>query len=212
MRTRLDLDRTRDWRDLAYDTATIWLRHAPVFLVLAAIVVAPIVLLEPPALVEQLLTVFVVSELVTALHVVAVIDIGAGRRPSVLRSLRVALRRAPLLIACQVLYVAACIVGLAALIVPGVYLATALAFGPLLVIAEERGPVEALRASHARVAPMWPRVFLLLFFIDLVAPAVGILVGESVVAILVAWTVSASITALAVTLLFFDLRARTAID
>ena len=217
---RLDLDRPRDWTDLLYDTATVWLRHAPVFLVLAAIVVVPVVLLPLPDVVRETVAFLVVPGIVTAMHVVAVQDIAARRRPRLLHSIGVAVRLAPQVVATVVLYLLAVAAGLLALLVPGLYLAVALYFGPLVVVAERRRPVESLRRSRDVVKYDWPRVFLLLFFISLVTPAVDALLDALLSAVLedetirslLAWPVAVSVTALATTLLFFDLRARTAID
>ena len=207
---RLDLDRQRDWRDLLYDTGDVWLRHAPVFLVLAAVFAAPVGLLDLPLAGVEILGTLVLPGLVMATHAAAVLELGAGRRPSILQSLGVALRRVPLVLATQALYLLAVAAGLLALIVPGVYLAVSLYFGPLVAVAERTTPVAALRRSHALVAPQWPRVFLLVFFIGLVAPTAG-LVGFAVGDV-VGWTITSSLAALAATLLFFDLRARSAID
>src|ERR687895_2185471 len=106
----LDLQRSRDLGALLGAAFPVWLRHFPVFFAMAFIVVAPVMGLvdgvwagtldeftpEDGGPVEaQVASWFclwiVMPALVTAMHVVAVQDLGRGVQPTIRHSLAVAL-------------------------------------------------------------------------------------------------------------------------
>lgn len=174
-------------------------------------------------LVSILLQLTVVPALVTAMHVIAVQDIARGESPSFGRALRSAvavLLPVGLVVA---LYALAVGLGFIALIVPGVWLAVRWYFGAQAAVVDGSRGTGALRRSAELVDGTWWRVAAILFVLGLlgtivagvlaaiVGLAVGI-VGDADAGIAVGnvllQTLAVSWTAVAGTLLYFDLRAR----
>jgi hypothetical protein len=235
----LDLDRSRGVGVLLRDAFATWLRHLPVFLVMALLVVVPITGLVDglwtksldadggnddfsfaPAAASLLLQALVVPALVTAMHVAAVVDLGAGRRPAIARSLRVAVRTFPTVVATLLLWVLGFFVGSLFLVVPGVYVYVVFFFGPQAAVVDRVDSGVALSRSAAAVRGHWWRTFVIVVALfpltyaiarlcwalaGVIAPdtdAASIATGLAVQALVL------SFTALVTTLLFFDLRAR----
>jgi hypothetical protein len=164
----------------------------------------------------------VTGPLVTAGQVLAVMDAGAGQKPSAGRSLEAA---GPIFlrVTATVILIAICIgVGLLLLIIPGIYLYARFFVSPQAVVAEGLSPTEAMRRSGSLVEGMWWRVFgisLLLALLSALASGLfaipGIVLAEAtnsgplyIAGQILADTVAVSFTALSGTLLYFDLRAR----
>jgi hypothetical protein len=160
--------------------------------------------------------------LITAGHVRAVMDLAERRDASAGAALAGASRRLPA-VATAVLWAQ---VGagfcLLLLIVPGVYLWVSWWVAPQAVVAEGLGPIKGLTHSRYLVKGMWWRTFgiallitvigmLLALAIGLPLLAGGAIAGSGPVTLLgqiVTDAVVYSFTALAGTLLFFDLKAR----
>ena len=246
MPTLIDLRKPRDLGDLLALTFTRWWRHLGVFLTLAFVLIAPAVVLvdgiwvgglfDPESTnpageaVSQMLFTFVIPPLITAVHVVAVVDIAAGRQPSVGRSLRAAVARSLPLVAATLLYSLVVLAGFIALIIPGIWLAVACYFtAQHVAYDDEMGAVRAVGASYDLVKGSWWWTFAVLLVVSLIVfalllPIVGvglvasILIGGLpggillIVGIVAVNTAVYSFGALAGTLLFFDLRARKGAD
>jgi hypothetical protein len=168
---------------------------------------------------------FVVIPLITAMHVVAVQDLARGEQPSVRRSLGAALGVFAALVLVVGLYSAGTLIGLLLLIVPGIWFAVRFYFGPQAAIVDGRRGVDALRRSSELVGGRWWRTFGILVVISLIGGLLALLVGGVlgglaglvdsgalvIVGTVLAQSLAYSYSALAGTLLFFDLRARRAL-
>lgn len=233
--TELDLSRTRPIPELLSTTFGVWFRHFAVFFVLALIPVLPTVVLvdglwvgrihDPhasgdvvAALASFLLSGFLVPSVVTAVHVIAVQDLGHGQSPSVRRSMRAAVPLVGPLSLVLVLYALALMFGLLLLVVGAIYLGVRFYFAAQAVVVDGRRGIDALERSGEMVKGHWWRVFGITAFIYLVAAIIGAPLyliddGPTYVAVSVPVTaLSLSYTALAGTILFFDLRTRQGID
>ena len=232
---RLDLDRHRDLGDLLGTTFRLFAAHLAVFLSLALLIVAPIVIAvdgvwgrgladgpdaNVPAaqLTSVVLRAFVATPLVTALNVAVVQGLARGEEPAVGRALaRTADRFVPVLLTVA-LYTLAVAGGMLLLIVPGVWLAVRLYLGAQAAVIDRLGPLPALRRSADLVHGSWWRTFGLLIASGLVfgiiSAALAGLAGVSddgvvyIVLFILAQTVGLSLSAIFGTLVFFDLRAR----
>jgi hypothetical protein len=233
----LDLNRPRDLSAIVSVAFETWWHHLGVFVALAAIPIFPVVFLvgwwggtleDPDAvhvaasLTSTAVQALVVSPLVTAMHVLVVVGLSHGAHPSVGRALREGLRVLPFVSVAVLLYALACILGFVALLLPGVWVAVALYFAAQAAVVEDARGVAALRRSHQLVKRNWWRTFGILIVLGLMAALLALplgfatqIVGDQadngplyVLGGAIAQTVSLSFTALAGTLLYFDLRAR----
>jgi len=237
---RLDLQRRRDFGDLMSTTLSVLTGHLAVFTSLTLLVVAPAGLLldgvwgrtladgpdaDPSTeatLVSNLVGVFVIPPLVTALHVVVVQGLARGEEPTVGAALRSAAGRLAPAVATVALYVLVVALGLIALIVPGIWLAVRCFFGAQAAVIDGLAPPAALRFSAELVRESWWRTFGLLlgstFVFGVLAAVVAIVpaaiaaAADSgavyVVTLILAQSVVLSGGAIFGTLLFFDLRGR----
>jgi len=98
---------------------------------------------------------FVAPALCVAFFMVALDRIADGERPTVGEVLRAAVPRLPAALGTVVLQMLAIVVGLAALVVPGVYATTLLWLGPQAAVSENRAPVDALKRSARLVKGRW---------------------------------------------------------
>jgi hypothetical protein len=167
---------------------------------------------------------WVLPMVVTAAHARAVFELGSGREPTVGGMVAEALRLLPGVLAVSFVYAVAVGLGFLALVVPGVYLGVRLGFATPAYVVDRAGVRTALRESWRVVAGNWGRCFGILLLVYIVAgvasAAVDIpleLLGDAldsgpliVAGIAVGQTIVLSFTALATTVLFFDLRARHA--
>lgn len=80
-----------------------------------------------------------------------------GQDMDLVSALRRALRLLPRTLAATALYALLVSIGLAVLIVPGLYLGVALMLYPVILIAEDRGPVESHKRSFALLRGHWWR-------------------------------------------------------
>lgn len=239
--TPLDLARTRDLHALLSDGFALWRRHFVIFFALALLVVAPVRLIIdglwtgtltdwdatgslPAVVTSSLADVLLIPALVTAAHVIVVLDLAEGRSPSVRNSLAAVARLAVPVATVVALYFVITTAASLLLIVPGVWLGVKCYFGAQAVIVDDERGVNALRRSSDLVEGQWWRAFGVLTAIGLIALLLGgtisLLVGGPIALItdtgalvatinIVGDAVIQSFTALVATLFVFDLRVRT---
>lgn len=236
---RLDLDRRRSLGELL---ATAWALYRDHFLLFATIafgVVAPIELAvagiglgqltgpydpEPPLAGQALLgavETFVITPLVTAMHIHAVLALSRQERVSIAETARLGVASfAPVLLV-VLAYTGVVVLGF--LVVPGIYLAARCYFVSQAVVADDRRFADAFRRSWELTGGQWWRVFGITLVVFLILVPIGALAvgfelgaeaaGLSVIAlvgnILIA-SLAVSFAAVTGTLLYFDLRARPA--
>jgi hypothetical protein len=232
----LDLDTPRHVDELFATTLRLFGRHSGLFLSLALLVVAPFVILvngvwargltsgaspHPAASAATAAATvggFVVPVLVTALHVAAVRELGAGRVPTVGDALRSAGPRFPTAIGVVLFYTLIVFAGLALLVVPGVWLAVGGYFGAQIAVTQGTGPFDAVMRSVELVRGRWwqtagrlvvGQLALVVAFVPLGVALTAIHAGLPYIVLLtVARAVSLSLSALYGTLLYFSLLAR----
>jgi hypothetical protein len=233
----IDLDQPRAIGDILGGALGLYRRYPWLFAILALGVIAPydlVVLaitgvgpLETGGnqntqgyLLLLLLNLSLVGPLISALHVHAVVRIGAGHRPRVgevaLRGLQVL----PVVVAAEVMATLGIALGFLALIIPGILLSLRWAVVAQVAAIEDQGWLPALRRSRALTAGHYPRIFGLLLVTGLLTAvltrgAAAIPLGSSSAAGSVALgiavhTLTASFAALTLALLYFDLLARAA--
>jgi hypothetical protein len=236
--TLIDLNRSRDLGDVLGGAFRLYWARFGVFAAIAFAVVVPVDLViygiagewlwtDPGtdasmpvgAEVAALLSPFLITTpLITAGHVHAVMDLGAGRPASARSALAAAARRLTPVAAAVVLAGLGATLGLVALIVPGVYLWARWFLAAQAVVAEELGPIEALGRSADLVHGQWWRIFGIALVITLLAAVLGAvlviplqLTGTGPLMLagqIVGDAITLSFAALAGTLLFFDAKAR----
>ena len=234
----LDLDRPRDLSALISTAFTTWWHHLGVFVALAAIPVFPAIFLldgvwagtlsDPDntdvaaTITSAVVQMIVIGPLVTAMHVLVVLGLARGDHPTVGPALRDGIRVLPFVSVAVVLYTLATALGFLALIIPGFFLGIALYFAPQAAVVDEARGVAALRRSWELVKGWWWRTFGILLVLAILSGLLALplgfvtqIIGSAaengplyVLGSAIAQTVSLSFTALAGTILFFDLRAR----
>jgi hypothetical protein len=171
-----------------------------------------------------LLYALVVPATVTAVHVVAVQCLGRGEQPTVGGALRGAAPALVPVVAVVTLYSIGTALMTLLLIVPGIWFGVRFYFGAHAAIVDGEGPGEALSRSGALTDGCWWRTFwclavfavLSFLIVGLVAFLAGLAAGAAdsgvilVSGLVIGQALAYSYTALAGTLLFFDLRARKA--
>jgi uncharacterized membrane protein len=237
---RLDLGRPRDLGDLVAAALELYTRYFTVFAAIALAVVVPVELVvdglgagqlwsgydaSPPvgeAAISTFVQILVITPLITAMQVVAVRDVGAGRAPAVRRSMQAGAEVFGAVVLVVALYTAGIFLGLLALIVPGVYLGVRWYVSPQAVVIDGERGAGALRRSARLVEGKWWRVFGIVLVFNLMAGLCAALIGVPVgllaaaadsgavdlIGGMVVDVVVLPFIALSATLLFFDLRAR----
>lgn len=238
--TPLVVDRPRDVGDLLGTVLQVFWARAGLFFALALPVVAPVTILvdgvwggtfadgldaDPvPAAVatSAFLDTLVVVPLITVLHVRVVQALGQGEEPTVGWALRAASGAFLPAVAVLAMYMAVVILGMVALIVPGIWLLVRFYFGAQAVVIEGRRGRDALARSAELVKGHWWRVLgivlLLGIVTSIVASLAGLLLGlpglvldsgfALVIGVTFATAIAYSLGAIGGALLFFDLRAR----
>jgi hypothetical protein len=180
---------------------------------------------SPPVgreLTAGILRYLVFQPLVTAAHIAAVMALGRGERPTPWWSIARGMERWGAVLAVILLSALAIFAGFVALVVPGIYLGVALYFSAQAVVAEDRSPVDALRRSRDLVRDQWWRVFGIGIVFSVMIGVVGGIIGVAARALangvdsqaaalagsMLADVFTIAFTALAATLVFFDLRTR----
>jgi hypothetical protein len=176
------------------------------------------------AIASTVTPIVVITPLVTAGHVRAVMDLAEGRDTSAGIALRAAARSFPAVAVAVTLAWLGSTVGLVFLIVPGVYLFVRWFVAAQAVVAEDLTGTEGLSRSARLVKDQWWRTFGIVLLITLIgfllaavlgipALAAGALAESGPLTLLGQILLDAviySFTALAGTLLYFDLTARKA--
>jgi hypothetical protein len=238
----LELQRPRDITALFGDAMSVYLRHAGTFLMLSAAVVVPVHLIVSGVGLEQLtadyddapsaaeaviptvVSFLVVAPLITAICIYALHAVAEGGRPAAGQVLTEGFEAFTPIFFAVLLAALGIALGLALLVVPGIYLAVRWFFVPqAVVIGRARGP-DALRRSGEVVQGFWWRAFGIVLLANLAAAIPGLVLTLPFTAIAEAadralWalvgamateTVTAPFVALISTLLYYDLRARRA--
>ena len=229
---RMDLDLQRSVRGVLAATLRLYRRYPLLFAILALAVMAPYELAVlaitgygplrhshesvGTTWLLLLLRTSLITPLISALHVHAVVAIGEGRRPR-LRAVAIrGLQVLPVVAAAEVMTSIGIFLGFVALIVPGVLLAIRWAVVAQAAALENEGWLAALGSSHRLTATHRKHVFGLLFVAGVLA--IGVLFGvraiplgstsgaASVAVGILADTVIASFAALTFALLYFGLR------
>jgi hypothetical protein len=169
----------------------------------------------------ELIYYVLVGPLISALHVHAVIEIGEGRRPQLGLVAMQGLRVLAVVAAAEIIAGILIALGFVALIVPGIILSLRWSVVAQTAAVDHEGWLPALRRSRALTAGHYWHVFRVLlaigFLTFLIAVITGAAVGggrstsvASVLIGIVVYTIIASFEALALAVLYFDLRAREA--
>jgi hypothetical protein len=231
---RLDASKPRSVGEIIRATGVLYWRYPLLFAILAAAVMVPFELIvlavtgygplrhgHENAGVSWLLLLIrlsLITPLISALHMHAVVRVAEGRRP---RLVEVAVRGARVLPVVAAADIAASIgiaLGTLALIVPGILLAVRWVVVAQAAALEGEGWVDALRSSRRLTTGHGWHVFGLMLLTGVLAQAVllgaraiplGSSSGAGSVAVGVAIeTLIASFSALTLALLYFDLQAR----
>jgi hypothetical protein len=233
--TRLDLSRRRELGEILGDALRLFGAHGSVFLTLTIVIVAPVGLLvdgvwgraladgpdaHPPAgvtIVTLMLSGFVLPALVTALNVSVVMGLARGEQPAVGIAFRRALPVVPRALGAVALAAAGVALGTLAFVVPGIWLAVRWYLTAQVAVVEGLSGKRALDRSAQLVGGRWGYVFARVLVIGLGFGIAGALLpalvgGASaplyVAATIIGQSIALSLTAIAGTLLYFDLRAR----
>ncbi len=233
MAAQIDLDRPRTLSELLDATFKLWWANRAVFYVLALIIVAPLTIvsyrLPLPAGTSEvtatdlrnmaivLLIALIQTPLVTATHARAVVRLGAGEAVGVGLALRDGV--AVFAVALGAIFVSlfGVMLGMIALIIPGIYLAVRWMFAGQAAAIERRGVIAALRSSWRLTAGSWWRVLGIVIVVFLGSAIAGALVqapfssiggATELAAVALIQAAVYSISALAMTLFYFDLASR----
>ncbi len=235
-RSRIALDRRRSIAEILRAAMDLYRAFPLLFLILAAAVIVPYELAVLAATgngpfgiahdsfaVSQLLSILsfsLIGPLISALHVRAVVLIGEARRPRLMEVAGYGLRVLPVVSAAEIIANIGIILGLAALIVPGIVLALRWSVAAQAAAVEHDGWLPALRRSGKLTADHYGHIFGLAFVTGAVTVGVKLGVGAipvgstsgagSVALGIAVDTILASFTALTLAILYFDLLAREA--
>ncbi|MEJ7790119.1 MAG: hypothetical protein WKF29_09580 [Thermoleophilaceae bacterium] len=240
---RLDLGHPRDLAELLRDALTCFFRYPGTLLLVGLAIVAPVEIIvsgvglgqlsapyqdtasRTAGLVSAATGFFVTAPLLTAAVVHLLAQAAAGEQPRAGSSLQAALDAFPRVFAAVLLAGAGVLLGLALLVVPGVYLFVRWYFVSQAVVIESETPVGALRHSSEVVESFWFRTAGIVLLANLLVALVVVVVLIPVEAIaqaadreavslagtIAVETVTVPYVAVLSTLLYHDLRARRAI-
>ena len=171
----LDLGRPRTLGELLRDTLTCFFRYPGTLLLVGLAIVAPVELIvsgvglgqlsapyqdttaRASGLVSAATGFFVTAPLITAAVIHVLAQAAAGESPGAGRSLQAALDQFPRVFVAVLLAGAGILLGLALLVVPGIYLFVRWYFVPQAVVIESKTPFDALRHSGEVVHSNWFR-------------------------------------------------------
>jgi hypothetical protein len=236
----LEPARPRDISALFADSIGVYARNAATFLALSAAVVVPVHLVVDGIGMEELtsgydpsprplraviptaMSFLVIAPLINAICIHALHAVADGRRPRARESLVAGFEAfAPIFFAVVIAGLGIAL-GLALLVLPGIYLAVRWYFVPQTVVIEDARAAAALRRSAALVRGSWWRTFGLIVMANLAAIVPAVLLMSpfeaiadstdralwSMIGAMATETVTAPFVALFATLLYYDLRAR----
>jgi hypothetical protein len=231
---QIDLDQQRTVGEILAATVRLYRRYPLLFAILALAVMAPYKLAvlsltgygplrhgHESAGVDWLLMLLdtsLITPLISALHIHAVVVIGEGRRPRLRAVAWRGLQVLPVVAAADIMTSIGIFLGFIALVVPGILLTLRWAVVSQAAALEDEGWLAAVRGSARLTTGYYWHVLGLLFFTATLAGAVyfgaraiplGSMSGLGSVTVGIAvYTVLASFSALTLALLYFDLRAR----
>jgi hypothetical protein len=176
-----------------------------------------------PSALAAVLHLLVIQPLVTAACIAAVMSLGRAERPSAGWSIARGFERWGAVLAAVILGGLATVAGLVFFVIPGIWLAVALYFASQAVVAEGHSPVDALRRSRELVRGEWWRVFGIGVLFTVAVGVVSGLISAGAQGIasatdrqvfdllgtMLADVLTVGFIAVASTLVFFDLRARS---
>jgi hypothetical protein len=230
-------ERPRSVAEIIGEALDIYQRYPLLFLVLALMVIAPYELIvlaitghgQPADPGKQalgqyylllLIETAVVTPLVSALHVHAVARIGAGTEPRFVQVTLRALQVLPVVVAAVLVATAGTVLGLIALIIPGVLLFLRWSVVAQVAALEHEGWIPSLGRSQKLTRGHYWHISGLLILVSLVGGAINLAADSiplgsasgaaSVAAGIAVRTITASLSALTLALLYFDLRGRAA--
>lgn len=235
----LDLDRPRGFSELLKETGRLFVGRPLLFPGLTLLLTIP-----PSVLIDGIwagtlrdesdaafhwpslaVWYFVLSPPFVALHVLILQRLGEGVAPAPWRAVREAAALAPIVVAAFALANVAVALGLALLVIPGIYVGALLAFSIDAAVVERVGPVDALRASARLVGRRWRRVlgnfvgaFLVVVALTIAGALVGIALEEAVgapayfVVVTLVANLMLSLGSLFEALFYFELRHRAATE
>jgi hypothetical protein len=233
---RIGLEQQRSLGRILAATAELYRRFPLLFVILALAVVGPYELgvlavtgygplrhsHESPGIswLLLLLRTSLITPLVSALHMQAVVTIGDGQRPRLSAVGARGLRVLPIVAAAEVMANIGIFLGFIALIIPGVILLLRWAVVAQAAALEDERWLDALRSSRRLTAGHYGHVVALLLVTGIlgfalrvcswVIPLGSTSAPASVAVGIAVETVIASLSALTLALLYFDLRARAA--
>lgn len=159
-----------------------------------------------------------ITPLISALHMHAVLAIGEGRKPRLGAVARQGLSALPVVVAAAIMANIGIFLGFLALVVPGIVLSLRWAVVAQVAALEQEGWLESLRSSRRLTATHYLHIFGLALATSVIAFAVtqgaraaplGDSSGAGSVAVGIAVdSVIASLAALTLAILYFDLKAR----
>ncbi|MCW2980084.1 MAG: hypothetical protein JWO14_1811 [Solirubrobacterales bacterium] len=231
----IEIERERSAPELVSTTFSVYQRFPLLFLILAAGVVVPYELIVlavtgagplslrevsgTTSLILDVIDMFLIGPLISALHVHAVQEIRDGTQPRLASVASKAVTVLPVVIAAVIISWLGIILGFVALIVPGILLSLRWAVVAQSAALERGSWTDALRRSSELTRKNYWHVFGLLFLVGVISAVVtyGLVRAfghpSTTVASFVAGTalqtVVRSFTALATALLYFDLTARS---
>ena len=232
---RIDLRTPRSVREIVSSALSLYRRYPLLFAVLALAVIAPYDLAflgitgygpftrlahrgQGVFWLNGFIRVFLVTALISALHIHAVIAVGDGRRPRPRTVAWAGIRVLPVVGTADVLTNIGILLGFIILIVPGVLLLLRWAVVAQAAALEREGPLAAIRSSRQLTAGFYWHILWLLLIVAVLDVAVnqgarelplGSSTGAASVSVAIALqTIFASFSALTLALLYFDLQAR----
>jgi hypothetical protein len=229
----IDLRRPKSVAEVLGDALRCYGRYPALFAILALGVVVPYALIvlavdgaaligaqhisASGALILVAADLLLVTPLISALHIHALVSIGEGRRPRLLEVAARGVRVLPVVAAAEIVAGIGTVVGFVLLFVPGVFLAIRWAVVAQAAAIERTDWLGALRRSGELTAGDYLHVLGLILIVGLidfgVQRAGGALVGTSanapeVLIGIAVETITRSFAALTTAILFFDLTAR----
>lgn len=230
-----DIERERSVGEILSAALAIYRRYPLLFAVLAFGVIAPYELAKlavtgagpfggggsgnaGAVALFQLIYYVLVGPLISALHVHAVIDMGAGRAPKLGDVAMRGLRVLPVVAAAEIIAGLLIALGFIALVIPGIILSLRWAVVAQTAAVDNEGWLPALRRSRTLTQRNYLHIFGLQLTVGVLTAGVGFIFGVattgkwadvgSVLLGIAVYTVIASFTALTLAILYFDLRAR----
>lgn len=236
-RPPIEIERERSVAQIIGEALDFYQRHPLLFLALALAVIAPYELAvlavtgygpltnsanesAAPRYLLILLDYAMVSPLVSAVHIHAVVLIGEGKRPRFGEVAARGLRVLPVVVAAVIVAGFGIAIGFLALIVPGIILALRWAVVAQVAAIDNEGWIPSLRRGAELTRGHYVHILGLLIVVGLLTGAINVAAqviplgsasGAASVAVgISARTITTSFSALTLAFLYFDLRARRA--